>query len=222
MSTVIVKADLATAKQYTGKSLSVKIGKKKFSAVLRVNVDDFNIAEAIELAKRDVNILMLNYVGSHEGIQDVNTCGVYVAWGIDVGSDVTEDDIQRLYDDVPDGVTLIVKLPEGYKNIRFLYDMSQKFDRIRFCGGSLFCFEDCKFGCCGRDVCNERGISYDDTEYIKEGCSCAIPAFEMDEVEFIATNSMTKTEKTAKKSKPKSNKTAMFSSLLYSGGKVEL
>lgn len=139
MSTVIVKADLATAKQYTGKSLSVKIGKKKFSAVLRVNVDDFNIAEAIELAKRDANILMLNYVGSHEGIKGVNTCGVYVAWGIDVGSDVTEDDIQRLYDDVPDGVTLIVKLPEGYKNIRFLYDMSHKFDRVRFCGGSLFC-----------------------------------------------------------------------------------
>ena len=44
----------------------------------------------------------------------------------------------------------------------------------------------------------------------------------MDEVEFIVTNSKTKTEKPTKKSKSKSSKTAMFSSLLYSGGKVEL
>lgn len=218
---IIVKSDLSRAEEFTGKSVVAKIGKKKLPVVFRVTVDDFTVEEAIDVAKRDSNILMLNYVGSQGGLSQVNPQGVYIAWSIDVGNDVSEDDIQKCVEATPPGVTLVVKVPEDYKNIRFLYEMSEKYQSVRFCGGCLFCFDECKFGCCGKDICSARGIKFDDTEYIKEGCSCAIPVFDIADVELsVATSKAKSSNSTHKKSKP--NKVAMFSSLLYGNGKVEL
>lgn len=220
---IIVKADLSLVTQYTGKSVVAKIGKKKFPVVFRVTVDDFSVEEAINTAKRDSNILMLNYVGSQGGLSQINPQGVYIAWIAEVGNDVSEEDIQKYIDTTPEGVTLVVKVPEDYKNIRFLYEMSEKYQNIRFCGGCLFCFDECKFGCCGKDICTARGIKFDDTEYIKEGCSCAIPAFDIADVELSVTTAKNKSKSSSsssKKSKP--SKVAMFSSLLYGSGKVEL
>ena len=63
---VIVKADLSEVKQYTGKSVTTKIGKKNHPVLFRVNVDDFTVEEGIDIAKRDANIIMLNYIASQQ------------------------------------------------------------------------------------------------------------------------------------------------------------
>lgn len=218
---MIVKADLSEIKEYTGKSVSAKIGKKSHPVLFRVNVDNFSVEEAIDVAKRDSNIVMLNYIGSPAGLANIDTKGVYITFSVEVGNDVSEEDIVKYIADIPEGVTLVVKLPEEFKNIRFAYEMSQKYDKVRFCGGCLFCFDECRFGCLGRDICTQKGIKFDDTEYIKTGCSCCIPIDDIANVELSISNSKQKSSSHSG-NKSKNSKASLFSSLLYSGGKVEL
>ena len=225
MTSIIVKCDLATAKEYTGKSVVAKVGKKKHSVAFRVTADDFTIDEAVELAKRDSNIIMVNYIGSQENIKGVSPNGVYVAWSMEVGNDLTEDDIVKYLAETPEGVSLIVKVPEDYNNIRFLCDMLDKYDNLRICGGSLFCFDGYKFGCCGRDICAMKGVSFSEDSYIHEGCCCAVDIFDLTDVELTASASKGAskgTKKSGSTAKKPSNKVAKFSSLLYGNGKVEL
>lgn len=218
---VIVKADLSEVKQYTGKSVTTKIGKKNHPVLFRVNVDDFTVEEGIDIAKRDANIIMLNYIGSQAGLTNIVSKGVYITYAVEVGNDVTEEDIIKYLNNTPDGVTLVIKLPDDFKNIRFAYDMSVKYDKVRFCGGCLFCFDECKFGCVGRDICTQRGIKFDDTEYIKIGCSCCVPVEDFADVELAISTKQQKST-THSNNKSKISKASLCSSLLFSGGKVEL
>lgn len=223
MNTVIVKTDLETAEQYKGKSVYAKIKGKKNIAYFRVPVDDFNLAEAVALAKSNKNILMLLYSGVGFGLATVDTIGVYLGWKIPVGSNTTEEDIKGYVSTAPEGVSLILQFPDDYKNIEFMVKMMEKYPNLRICGGCTFCFDDCRFGCCGRDVLRRAGIKFDEEQYYHEGCSCAIPVYDAEEVSLGAFTTKPDSSKSSKgNSSAKKQKAQMFSSLLYSGGKVEL
>lgn len=226
MNTIIVKTELETAKSYSGKTVYAKVKNKKNNAYFRVHVDDSNLDEAIAFAKRDKNVLMLAYYGQGGGFQTLteDITGVYVGWVVPVGSNITEADVARYSELAPTGVSVIVKLPEDYKGFEFLYKVMQKYKNVRVCGGTCFCFEECRFGCCGKDVLEKRGIKYDKEEYLKQGCCCALPVISDDEVSLgVLSRSKDNTKSTAKPaSSAKAKKAQIFSNMLYSGGKVEL
>ena len=218
---VVVKADLDTVKEFTGKGVTAKVGNKKHQCFFRVQVDDFNIEEALGMAKADSNILLLEYVGTNDYISRIaDFRGAYIVKNYELGEQFDETDVERVLDSTPDGVTPVVVLPETYSNIRFVCNMLDKYKRLRFTGGNLFTFDEYAMGYCGRDVAKRRGIKFDEEDYHKTGETCCLLTFDAMSLDLVATSkSAARSNNT--ESKPKAQKTPKFGSLLI-GGSVDL
>lgn len=175
MNTVIHRTSLEEVKKYKRCKVFLMQNERKVRVCFRVEVDESNIEEACNLYRSDKNIVMLDYVGSTlDNLPSLEQ--VYIAKHFEVGSSVSETDIAKVLESLPEGMVAIVKLVDEYKDIRFLVSMLDKYPALRFCGGSVFTFDDCRFGCCGRDVLKKRGIACQrKKDYIKVGCSCGIP-----------------------------------------------
>lgn len=224
MNTVIVKADLSTAKQYTGKAVYAKVSKKKNQAYFRVAANDFNVSEAVSAASRDNNILAVEYEGTLDSLKGLNFNNVCLLWEMPVGNDVTEEDIQKIVAEVPEGVSILLTLPEDFVNIRFVCDMLDKYPQIRFSGGNLFMFDGYAIGVCGKDLLTKRSIKFDSDKYLfYEGEDSALPVFDESEIELESGQKSTvKSSSSNASKKAKSSKASLFSSLLYGDGKVGL
>lgn len=222
---VIVRTSYDNAKEYKGKGVSTKIGNKKHSVFFKVIIDDFSIEEALN--NFDSNIIMYDYQGTlsnplYLGIDDSN---IYISRSYEFGNDITENDIIEVINEVPKGVTPIIKLPEDYKDFEFVCRMCDKYPRIRFCGGVMFCATGCRLGCCGRDILDNAGIKYQDNSYIKEGCSCALSIISDEGLDLEITEKKVKEKKkkssTSSSTTSRKTKTKMFGDLL-GGFSVEL
>lgn len=210
---VIVKTGIETAKRYKGKAVVTKVGNKKHQVYFKVYCDDVDIAECVELYKSSSNILMLEYQGTEGGLLGVDLSNVYIAKVFDFGTNIVEEDIISLRDtQLPEGVVAVLRLPQEYCDMQFMYDMSQKYKDIRFCGGTVFCIDDCRLGCCGRDILNKRGVKYDTSQYFYEGCCCAAETFLDTDVE-LEEGKVSK--KSGGKGSSASKKTLMFKDLLF-------
>lgn len=217
---LLVKASFEVAKQYEHSSVITKIGNKKHQCYFKLYCDDLDIDDCLKLARTSKNIIMLEYQGSLPTLGMKDLSGVYVTRAFDFGMDVNETDIEGVFELLPKGVTAVIKLPQGYTDMRFIYSMSQKYKDIRFCGGTTFCFEGCNVGCCGRDILEKYNIKYDKSEYIHEGCACAAETVLAEEVE-LEVGKVHKTSQSTKKSAP-SKKKVLFQDLLYQSGRLEL
>lgn len=228
---VIVKASYETASKYANGRVITKVNNKKHQVYFKVPCDDYSLNACIELAKNNSNIIMLDYEGlpmSPSFMALTEPIGVYIGIKIEVGMDLSEDDIVRIINDTPAGVTPIIKLPDEYKNIRFIYNMSNKYSRLRFCGGTMFNLSGCKFGCCGADILEERGIKFPADEMIHCGCSCGLEVVDEEGLEFEVSKKTVKQPRAARSprekstcSVPKKKVTSTFTSLL-SGDLEEL
>lgn len=222
---VIVKANLEQVKEYKNKNVSTKVGNKKHQVYFKVEVDDFSLVEAIEHAKMDRNVLMLEYAGSDNYLKSVvlapSDIFPYVGVSYEVGMNLSEDDITNALAEYPAWTTVIIKLPDEYKNLEFLHGMCQKYPRIRFCGGYTFSIDGCRLGCCGRDILEKKNIKVTDTDYLKDGCSCALQTLQFEDVELAVSAKAERSSNTSgtKSSAPK--KAAKFSNLLGGATKVE-
>lgn len=187
---IIIKSDLETADSYAGMKVTALVGKKKHQAYFKVAVDDFSLEGAIDSYKNDSNIVALNYVGNDEFLRDFDRAklqGVYLLKEFEVGSDVSEDDINCIVNSVHPEVTAVIRVPEDFCDMKFIQDMSKAYRNICFCGGTLFMLEDCKIGCCSKEVLENRGISVKDDEYIKTGCCSALQIVNLGDFELTAT-----------------------------------
>lgn len=221
---VIVKANLEQVKEYKNKNVSLKIGNKKHQVYFRVEADDFSLLDAIEHAKTDRNVVMLEYAGSDNFIKSVAVAPSdnfpYVGVSYEVGMNLSEEDIVNALAEYPEWSTIIIKLPDEYKNLEFLYNMCQKYPRIRFCGGYTFSIDGCRLGCCGRDILEKKNIKVSDSEYLKIGCSCALQTLQFDDVDLSISLKAERTSNTSSGTKsPASKRSAKFGSLL-GGDKV--
>lgn len=221
---VIVKTSYDNAKQYRGKGVATKIGSKNHNVFFKAIVDDFTIEEALQ--NSDSNIVMYDYQGTTTNpiYLGIDSTDLYIAKSYEYGNDITENDIIEVLNEVPNGVTPIIKLPEDYKDFEFVCRMCDKYSRIRFCGGIMFCAEGCRIGCCGRDVLNDAGIKYSDSNSIKEGCACALDIMSDEGLELVVTEKKVKSASKSKKASggtAKKQKTKMFGDLL-GGFSVEL
>lgn len=222
---VIVRTSFDKAKQYNGKGVEVKLGSKKHNVFFKVIIDDFSIEEALESGV-DPNIVVYDYQGmtSNPIYLGVDSTDLYITKSYEFGNDITESDILGILKEVPKGVVPIIKLPSDYKDFEFVCRMCDKYDRLRFCGGIMFCAEGCRIGCCGRDILESAGISYPDGSYIKEGCACELDIISDEGLELVVTEKKTiKKKSTSKKASggTKKQKNKMFGDLL-SGFNVEL
>ena len=217
---VLVKVGYETAERFKGKGVSTKLGNKKHQVYFKLYCDDSNLAECVELAKTSGNIVMLEYQGLPTSFEGVNTGGVYITKVHEYGMNLCEDDIKDAISTTPEGVTTVIKLPLEYNDMRFIYNMSQKYTNVRFCGGTVFCIEGCRLGCCGRDILDKKGIKYNENQYIHEGCSCALETLAEEDVELVEAKLKDRKQRTSSGG-TKKKKTVMFKDLLYQGGAVD-
>lgn len=160
---IICGVDLGTAQKYRGKSLSTKYNGKKHKVYLKLLCDDTNLRDGIELAKQSKNILMVSYQGAASWDEYAflgDTKGVYVGYVIDLGVDVSEDDISRAVDGIPASVTPIINLPKSFTDMEFIWRVSKKFPRARFSGGQLFAVEGTHIGEVGVDILQRSDVKF--------------------------------------------------------------
>lgn len=218
---LLVKTSYTVANEYKGYIVNTKLGNKKHQVYFKVYCDDTDIDECLDLFRNSKNIVMLEYQGSLPILEMKDLTGVYITRVFDFGTNITEEEIKGVVEMLPKGVTGIIRMPVEYSDMRFVHDMSMKYDSIRFCGGTMFCFDGCRIGCCGRDILDKAGIRYDKTKYLFEGCSCALDTVSETEVVLEKGKPQTSTaQKTSRSASPR--KKLLFHDLIYQSGKVEL
>lgn len=225
----IAKCGYDEVKDYRGKGFLAKVGNKKYKVFLRVLCDDFNLKDAIQFARGTSSVVMLEYQGSSENAEYLsltseNTNGCYIAKVVSCGDNVTADDIEHILEDIPTGVVPIIQLPETFTDLQFVWKMCTLHERIRFCGGKLFCVEGCRLGCCGNDILEKKGIK-SNGDFYKEGCSCGLEVVDLESIELEVTDKVEKiTSSSSRKSdgSPKKQKQLLFSDLLKSSGVASL
>lgn len=193
---IICSVDYSTALGYKGMNLSAKYNNKKHKVYLKLNCDDYILEDGLSLARVSKNILMVNYQGigtSQVYLGLTNDTGIYVGRVMDFGNDITEEDIERLVVNIPEGITPIIKLPEDFTNLRFIWEVSKKFPRVRFCGGKLFAIEGVKVGAIGVDILDRVEAKYDDDAYSLGG---RVDALEEVDISTLEIKASAKTERT--------------------------
>lgn len=218
---IIVKTDYVGAKVFENSGVRAKVGNKKHQVYFKVYCDDTDVEECIELYRNCGNIAMLEYRGAVESIAELDLHGVYIAKVFDFGTNITEEDVKGVSYSLREGLVGVVRVPTEYKDMQFIYDMSQKYNNIRFCGGTTFCLDGCRLGCCGRDILDKRNIKYDEKQYFHEGCCCAAETFDATEVELEECK-VTKRAGSKSGNGGGKKKVALFKDLLYSGGTFDL
>lgn len=205
---IICSVDLPTAQKYRGKNLSTKYNNKKHKVYLKLHCDDSNLQDGIELAKQSKNILMVSYQGGGSwgeygflsGLR-----GVYVGYSMDFGVDVSEADIERAVEGIPESVTPVINLPKSFTDIEFLWRVSQKYPRLRFSGGQLFAVEGVNVGEIGVDILQREDVKFGVESYrIRTG----VDALENVSIAGLEIDASGKAESSPRVSRPKSTSTA--------------
>lgn len=211
------------AKVFENSGVRAKVGNKKHQVYFKLYCDDTDVKDCIDLYRSCGNIAMLEYRGAIESIEDLDLSGVYIAKVFDFGTNISEDDVEGVSSSLREGLVGVLRVPTEYKDMEFIYEMSQKYDNIRFCGGTTFCLDGCRLGCCGRDILEKRNIKFDSKQYSHEGCCCAAETFDSTEVELEEYKVTKRAGSSTKSSSGGSKKkVSMFKDLLYSGGTFDL
>lgn len=221
---LLIEVDCDFAKRYNVRTISTKYENKKHRVFMRLTCDDFDLAEAISIAKSNTNVLMVEYKGTitNEAYTSLGAnTGVYVGRMHSLGNNICEQDIAEIFTDTPLGVTPIISLPDDFKDLELLYRLSEKFPRLRFCGGQLFAIDGVKCGAIGVDILESKGVKFAPEAY---RLSCATDAIKLVDVLSIELEVSDKPEKPAKvkssssgkssSDAPKKPKTMMFSNII--------
>ena len=219
---LLVKTDYETAKKYEFTGVHTKVGNKKHQVFFKVYCDDVTIDECLDLFRSSRNVIMLEYQGNLSTLAIKDLKGVYITRVFDFGNNITEDDIRDALEQIPDEVTAIIRVPQEYSDMHFVYDISQKYANVRFCGGTMFCFDGCRIGCCGRDILDKNGIKYDKSQYMFEGCSCALETVLSDDVILEEGKAYKSSSNNSGGKKKSVKKSVQMQDLMYQFGHFEL
>ncbi len=174
---VVCSVDYSIARGYVGKQLTAQVDHKKHQVFLKLTCSENDLEDSLSLAKGSPNIVMVEYQGQldSDAFRGINTRGIYVGVVKDAGADIDESDIDKLLEDIPDGVTLIIRLPKGYCDLGKLWELSNRYSNVRFCGGLLFEVDGVKIGMVGPDVLDAFKGKHDETSYMIDGLDDCVP-----------------------------------------------
>lgn len=228
---VVARCDLETAKAMRNKGISTRVDNKNHKVYLVTECDDSNVEEVVQALKSGVSVIGIEYIGSslnmnYLSLNEDVVGSLYIYKKELFGSNVTEEDIKRFYEETPSGVVPVVSLPEDFTDLKSLVDFTSKYPRLRFCGDGLIEVCNLRLGCYGRDIFEKRGIKIgSDTLETFDGGN-GLKTVMYNDLNCDITD---KPEKTIRTSSNSSNsvsagrkKQLLFSSLLNSGTKAEL
>lgn len=217
---VIVKLGVEEYRQFSGKKVTTKIEKKNHNVFFRLVIDSETYSEGISMFETNLDVLSVQYAGIVTSLDTVARLANMRGVAIDVEHEfldtVTEEDVYGLAEETISGVTVLIKLPETYCDMEFIYNMSQAYKNVRFCGGNLFTIEGCRLGCSIEARLKRASIAPEIG--IIDSCCSGLIRYELEALKLEVSEK----SKVASSSVPRTGKKELFSSLLYANGKVEL
>lgn len=210
---IICEVDYSTALRYKGANLTTKYNNKKHNVYLKLVCDDLSLIDGIELSKSSKNILMIDYQGLDTNIaysELTKDVGVYIGRLIDFGNNITSEDVEHIVNNTPQGVTPIINLPDDYKDMRFIWEVSKKYPTVRFCGGSLFAIDGVKLGAIGIDILDKVGAKYDVESYTINGSVDAIETVDINTLTIDTTEPKRKSKRSGSGNSKAPKKTKVY------------
>ena len=219
---VLAKCGFEEAQGYDGMALSAKVDGKKHDVRLCVVCDDLSLEKALAYARRNVNVLLLEYHGTGEfplykQLTRDRLSGVRLNVVVEQGMDMDEEDVRSLIAETPQGVRLVISLPDEYMDMRSITRLSSGYPSVRFYGNGLFPLRGSRVGRFDENDLNGCGVKFTQSY---EGCE-PIKSMSLAELEITATESHEKQEKAATASAPK-QKVKKFSDFIFAGGTFDL
>ena len=215
---VICKVGFDQVKGYVNSNVTTRIGKRKHKVYFRIGCDEINLMEAINVVKANDNFICIDYIGAEESdvYRNLKNTGVLIIRTHEFGNNITDEDVESIMNDTPDGVTPVIKLPNDFMDLRLVWKFSKKFSKVRFCGGDLFSVDGCRLGCCGTELFRSIGVNERQKDFNKVGCSCFYDVVNIDDIEIEVSQKKSRSsgaKKSAKKPTAKKPKIS-FASLL--------
>lgn len=187
---------------------------KKVNFFMVVNVDESNLAEAVDRLGTSKGVAAFRYTGAPEFLQDsplVRTVEKPLILPLTLGV-VNMIDIQQTMIQYPQNVRVVFTLPKEFTDMRFVHDESKKYPNIRFEGGNLLRLAGCKIGAVGvEDIPRKISMSRLKLTPAESGEFSAMRVIDRDDVDFVDFYAYRevkpKAPKAPKVSKPKVAKT---------------
>lgn len=221
---ILVKTDLRAyldvVKSNISKKAITNIGSKKEDVVFSIATDDTNVLEAIKVANQTSSIVEVDYVGvvgSLASILSDVTVPYNINYMVETGADIYEQDIVSHLQSVPEGVTLVFKVPESFCDMEFIYNMCHKYENIRFTGGTFFLMGGCNLGSYDHKVLERKGIKFKLGSHIMKATNGVLQEVGIDDVDLEFTDT-----RNSGNGKKKTVKAKKVSSLITMGGSIGL
>ena len=152
--------------------------------------DENNVIEVLENTVGISNVVAIEYVGDknspcycclpYDIIKNNYVITIYEV------ENLTDDIVKQIVGKTPQGVTPVIKLDKQFSDLEKVWKLNKLYPRVRFCGGHLFCIDGCNIGCCGMDILDKKGISYDmDAYYRVTPCNCALTVCSLSDLNSI-------------------------------------
>lgn len=231
---LLVKVDLETAKQYAGNAVTAKVGNKKHQVLFWVDTDDFTLVDAVKEAERDRNILFLSYTGTPNHlnmfVEPLNKDWVRPEYfnlvqEVELGEDLRVEDVNRVMSEFQPWVTVVIKVPETYYDMRMIQYFCRVYPNIRFVGGKFCNVEGVRLGYYDSALLDKLDVKYAPKLTMDKDYTGVLQVEKLENIELVSTPlkeaKKQGTTKTAKPSK-KNARTMRFSELLHMGGEVAL
>lgn len=222
-----VSVSLDTAKQYANSYLSTKFNGKKHKVYMKLLCDDTTIEEGIQLAKRTPCIALIEYQGVSLDLPCLTEdTGVLICKSYSLGNNMSEQDVAIIAEDLPNGITPVIYLPEDFVNLELLHNVSRSYPRFRFCGGELFSVDGVRLGYIGIDILEKLGEKILPEYYYIKNIIDVIPSVAIEELELTVSTTKEKAPKAPKsgssstKTPKKTTKTMLFSDIVNKNGLV--
>lgn len=231
---LLVKVDLETAKQYAGNIVTTKVGNKKHQVLFWVDTDDFTLVDAVNEAEKDRNILFLSYTGTPDHLRMFaeplnkdwsNPSYFNLVQEIELGEDLRVEDVNRVMSEFQPWVTVVIRVPETYYDMRMIQYFCRVYPNIRFVGGTFCNVEGVRLGYYEDSLLDKLDVKYASKLTMDKDYTGALQVEKLENLELVATPLReAKKQGTVKVAKPskKNARTMRFSELLYMGGGVAL
>ena len=220
LNQVLVKGTYAEIKKYLNKQVKAIYQDNEVIVYFRVLCDETNVIEVLENCSKATNVIAVDYVGDKQSpcycclpYDLVKDNYIITIYKVDI---LEESIVKQIIGMTPNGVTPIIQLNKNFSDLEKIWRLNKQYPKVRFCGGHLFCISDCNIGCCGMDILDKKGISYDtDAFYRINPCNCALNVCDFKDITGITVVRNTNVVHDIEQHKEvKENKTVLFSDLL--------
>lgn len=170
---------------------------------MRISVNEEDIEEAVERFRDNPFVVGFDYRGKNiELLNKLDTHGKSVFVRIKHNEDVNS--LSAFLNALPEFIKVVMTLPENYRDLRKLYEISNGHNNLRFCGGMLLRLPGLKIGCVQPEDISNKDVGF--KGFVSSAkCSCIFNFIEYNNEtrEYIKFSRMPLSNKKKKEKAPK-------------------